>query len=64
MSDQNNSNHPRPIPPLPIPPYNQVSDVFSRLVQYIYIYIYILKNYSFYLYMLFNNNIVEIEKII
>ncbi|KAL6605297.1 transcription initiation factor TFIID subunit A-domain-containing protein [Neocallimastix sp. 'constans'] len=33
MSDQNNSNHPRPIPPLPIPPYNQVSDVFSRLGQ-------------------------------
>ncbi|KAG4107930.1 hypothetical protein H8356DRAFT_1619361 [Neocallimastix lanati (nom. inval.)] len=33
MPDQNNSNHQRPIPPLPLPPYSQVSDVFSRLGQ-------------------------------
>jgi len=40
MSDQNNSNHPRPIPPIPLPqslpPYNQVSDIFSRLGQSTY----------------------------
>jgi len=37
MSDQNKSNHPRPIPPIAlpnsIPPYNQVSNIFSRLGQ-------------------------------
>ena len=52
MSDQNNSNHPRPIPPLPIPPYNQVSDVFSRLGQCIYIYIYIKKLFFLSIYVI------------
>jgi len=36
MSDQNKSNHTRPIPPIALPnsiPYNQVSNIFSRLSQ-------------------------------
>ncbi len=41
MSDQNKSNHQRPIPPIAlpnsIPPYNQVSNIFSRLGQSTYI---------------------------